>query len=106
MNFVEFKLLLRFVFLVPSDGPWFEDRPSEFHRPTFQNYDVDGKENITADDLIKWMNRHGKFLTKSQVDSIISGVDANGDEVIDIEEFLILVTKKLILDTVEETFKV
>ena len=67
---------------------------------------MDGKENITADDLIKWMNRHGKFLTKSQVDSIISGVDANGDEVIDIEEFLILVTKKLILDTVEETFKV
>ena len=52
------------------------------------------------------MNRHGKFLTKSQVESIISGVDANGDEVIDIEEFLILVTKKLILDTVEETFKV
>ena len=35
----------------------------------------------------------------------ISGVDVNGDHEIDYDEFLILVTKKLILATVENYFR-
>ena len=67
------------------------------------------------DELQEWLFRHGKHIPTNKLEEMlecksnympledfkffISGVDVNGDHEIDYDEFLILVTKKLILAT-------
>ncbi|CAG5112039.1 Oidioi.mRNA.OKI2018_I69.chr2.g6298.t1.cds [Oikopleura dioica] len=54
----------------------------------FLSYDVDGSGSITRDELKDWMTRHGRFLTRRQVQMMVDAVDVNGDGEIDYGEFL------------------
>ena len=55
----------------------------------FLSYDVDGSGSITRDELKEWMTRHGRFLTRRQVQMMVDAVDVNGDGEIDYGEFLV-----------------
>jgi hypothetical protein len=55
----------------------------------FLSYDVDGSGSITRDELKEWMTRHGRFLTRRQVQMMVDAVDVNGDGEIDYAEFLV-----------------
>ena len=57
------------------------------------SYDVDGSGSITREELKDWMTRHGRFLTRRQVQMM---VDVNGDGEIDYAEFLMLVTRRIL----------
>lgn len=55
----------------------------------FLSYDVDGSGSITREELKDWMTRHGRFLTRRQVQMMVDAVDVNGDGEIDYAEFLV-----------------
>lgn len=71
----------------------------------FENFDTDGDGKITVAELQEWLFRHGKHITTEKLEEMLECVDVNGDHQIDYDEFLILVTKKLILATVENYFR-
>jgi len=58
-----------------------------------------------VDELKEWLCRHGKHIPISKLEEMLECDDVNGDHEIDNDEFLILVTKKLILATVENYFR-
>ncbi|CBY20215.1 unnamed protein product [Oikopleura dioica] len=62
----------------------------------FLSYDVDGSGSITRDELKEWMTRHGRFLTRRQVQMMVDAVDVNGDGEIDYGEFLMLVCRRVL----------
>ena len=55
----------------------------------FLSYDVDSSGSITREELKDWMTRHGRFLTRRQVQMMVDAVDVNGDGEIDYAEFLV-----------------
>ena len=57
----------------------------------FQSYDVDGNGTISREEFKDWMTKHGHFLTRKQVASMIAAVDENGDGEIDYNEFLVII---------------
>jgi len=63
---------------------------------TFLSYDVDGSGSITREELKDWMTRHGRFLTRRQVQMMVDAVDVNGDGEIDYAEFLMLVCRRIL----------
>ena len=77
LNFAEFLVLM-----VKSQGVNGVQR-------AFLSYDVDASGSISRDELKDWMTRHGRFLTRRQVDMMVGAVDVNGDGEIDYHEFLV-----------------
>ena len=69
--------------------------------------------------LKAWFFKHGKVLSDNDLSKIFEGdfsvelqmkivslgVDTNGDRVIDYDEFIILITKKIILNAVESKYQ-
>ena len=84
LNFAEFLVLM-----VKSQGVNGVQR-------AFFSYDVDGSGSITREELKDWMTRHGRFLTRRQVQMMVDAVDVNGDGEIDYAEFLMLVTRRIL----------
>lgn len=84
LNFAEFLVLM-----VKSQGVNGVQR-------AFLSYDVDGSGSITREELKDWMTRHGRFLTRRQVQMMVDAVDVNGDGEIDYAEFLMLVTRRIL----------
>lgn len=84
LNFAEFLVLM-----VKSQGVNGVQR-------AFLSYDVDASGSISRDELKDWMTRHGRFLTRRQVDMMVGAVDVNGDGEIDYHEFLNLVCRRIL----------
>merc|ERR1712242_563219 len=63
------------------------------------------QREITMSQLKAWFFKHGKVLSDNDLSKIFEGVDTNGDHVIDYDEFIILVTKKIILNAVENKYQ-
>ncbi|CAG5095757.1 Oidioi.mRNA.OKI2018_I69.XSR.g14322.t1.cds [Oikopleura dioica] len=69
--------------------------PREIYQ-NLEDYDKDGSMDIDADEIKKWLHEHGKFVTKEQADKVFNQMDFNNDGSIKYEDFLALVTARLL----------
>lgn len=59
-------------------------------KDAFSVYDIDGNGSITADELFKVLKSLGDECTLAECKKMISGVDSDGDGMIDFEEFKVM----------------
>ncbi|XP_060577843.1 neo-calmodulin-like [Ruditapes philippinarum] len=71
-----------------------EERIEEF-REAFSLFDEDGNGEIAIDELIKTLQSLGKNPSQEEINELVRDFDANGDGVIDFEEFKVLMLKKM-----------
>ena len=64
--------------------------------------DCDNTAKITHQELSIWMMKHGKVMTVEDIKRGISSSDKNRDGVIDRDEFVQIVTKKILLTQLRE----
>ncbi|CBY09977.1 unnamed protein product [Oikopleura dioica] len=62
----------------------------------FNDYDDDGSLTIDAEEIKKWLQEHGKFVTKEQSEKVFHQMDFNNDGTIKYDDFLALVTARLL----------
>jgi len=69
-----------------------------FHpvRDLFKSYDLEENGVINADEMKEWMDTHGKFITEVQAQALIDKMDQKHDGVIDYNEFLLVVARKIL----------
>ena len=65
-------------------------------------FDSDSNCQISTEEISIWMMRHGKLMTPQQIEHRISSSDKNNDGVIDRDEFVQIVTKKILLSQLVE----
>ncbi|KAI9207358.1 uncharacterized protein BJ171DRAFT_439634 [Polychytrium aggregatum] len=70
----------------PADDPENDDDTSG--RALFQNFDADGKGSISADDFRKLVYSMGYYLSDAELQIAMAQLDADGDHVISLDEFL------------------
>jgi len=70
-------------------------------RDLYKEYDANGNEGITAEEIKVWLNEHGKHVTLSDAKRIIQQMDLKDDGNITYDNFLILITARLLTLTLK-----
>ncbi|XP_002525994.2 probable calcium-binding protein CML25 [Ricinus communis] len=68
------------------------DEVMENLKDAFDVYDIDGNGSISAEELHKVMGSIGESCSIAECRKMISGVDSDGDGMIDFEEFKVMMT--------------
>jgi len=58
-----------------------QDEPVDYQQKTFESIDKDGDEDISVDELGKWLDGHGVPHSKSEVEGLIRSFDEGNGEV-------------------------
>ncbi|KAF5737768.1 putative Polcalcin Jun o [Tripterygium wilfordii] len=77
------------------------DEALENLKDAFAVYDIDGNGSITAEELHKVMSRLGDECSIAECRKMISGVDSDGDGMIDFEEFKVMMMMGARYDSLE-----
>ena len=64
----------------------------------FDIFDQDQDTTIDVREFQSWMAKHGKFIDREALESVIKSGDQDGNAVIDKNEFLQIVCKKIFVD--------
>ncbi|KAF5748041.1 putative Polcalcin Jun o [Tripterygium wilfordii] len=70
-------------------------------KDAFSVYDIDGNGSITAEELHKVLSRLGDECSIAECRKMISGVDSDGDGMIDFEEFKVMMMLGARYDSLE-----
>ncbi|KAI8538715.1 hypothetical protein RHMOL_Rhmol09G0125600 [Rhododendron molle] len=79
------------------------DEIMENLREAFSVFDVDGSGSISAEELLNVMRSLGEECSIAECRKMISGVDRDGDGMIDFEEFKVMMVKGSRFDAMERT---
>merc|ERR1712154_427593 len=86
-----------------------EQQKNEF-KQAFELFDLNKNGKITHKELKKILQGLGQNPTEVEIDELIKEIDADGDGMIDFDEFLAMLTRKAnsnqIEDDIEKAFKV
>ncbi|KAI4325521.1 hypothetical protein MLD38_030909 [Melastoma candidum] len=61
----------------------------------FRAYDLDGNGKITAEELWEVMKRLGERCSLEACRNMVKGVDKNGDNMVDMDEFMTMMTRTM-----------
>ncbi|CAG5108264.1 Oidioi.mRNA.OKI2018_I69.chr1.g3713.t1.cds [Oikopleura dioica] len=66
-------------------------------RVLFEEYDSDGSGSVQKEEIKKWLDQHGKPVSKAQAGKISDAMDVSGDDRISYEEFLTMIAARLLV---------